>query len=247
MQINNKVALVTGAAHRIGRAIALQLAQQGAHIALHYHTSQTEADQTLTELETLGAQVFPIQANLVDDNALESMIQAIIKHFGKIDILVNNAALFERTPFPESPLTAWDKVMAVNLRAPYACAKAVAPFMLKAQQGSIINISDMTAFAPIRGRLAHSVAKAGLISLTQALALELRPFVRVNLIAPGSVLPDPTYSETLKNRIADRTLLKRWGNAMDVAKTVQFIIENDYLNAEVIRVDGGELIAWRDL
>lgn len=246
MQIRNKVALVTGAAHRVGKAIALRLAGQGATIVLHYRSAATTAQETEAELAALGAQVLPVQADLSDEQAVERLVQQAINQFGQIDILINSAASFERTPFPDMTVADWDRVINTNLRGPFLCAKAVAPHMLKLAEGNIINIVDLFGFTPGQGFMAHSIAKAGLMQLTMALALELRPTIRVNGIAPGPVLPPADYDDGRKGRIAQRTLLKRWGAAEDVARTVQFLLESDYITAEIIRVDGGELIGHRD-
>lgn len=245
MQIKNKVALITGAAHRVGKAIAIRLAGQGCHIVLNYRSSAEAAQQTQQELEALGVQVLPVQADVSDAIAVESMVDQALDYFGQVDILVNNAAVFDKTPFPEMSLADWDKVINVNLRGPFLCARAVAPTMLTLIEGVIINITDLAGLVPIPGMLAHSIAKAGLISLTESLALELGPNIRVNGIAPGPIIPPPDYSDKMKQRIAQRTLLKRWGEADHVAQTVQFLIENDYITGEIIRVDAGEIIGWR--
>ena len=247
MLAKNKVALITGAAHRVGKAIALGLARHGAHIVLNYYTSAAAAAETQTELAALGVDVLPVQANVSDPAAVEAMVVRAVDHFGRIDILVNSAASFQKTPFPDMAPADWDRVINTNLRGPFLCARAVAPFMLKLEQGLIVNITDLSGFVPVRNMLAHSVAKAGLISLTQALALELRPTIRVNAIAPGPVIPPPDYDEATRQQVANRTLLKRWASGDDVARVVMALVENDYITAEVVRVDGGELLGWRDV
>ena len=246
MQASDKVALITGAAHRVGRAIALRLAKHGAHIILNYRSSAAAARETQAELEALGVKVLPIQADVSDQSAVEEMVAQALGYFGRIDILVNSAALFDRTPFPESSVADWDRVINTNLRGPFLCARAVAPAMLQQDEGVIVNITDLSGFVPTQTMLAHSVAKAGLISLTQGLALELRPTIRVNAVAPGPVIPPPDYDEQTRALVAERTLLKLWGNGDNVAHAVMFLVENDYVTAEVVRVDGGELIGWRD-
>ena len=246
MQPTDKVALITGAAHRVGKAIALGLARRGSHIVLNYRSSIEAARQTQAELEALGVRVLPIQADVSRPAAIETMVARAIDHFGRIDILVNSAASFRQTPFPEMTVTDWETVVNTNLRGPFWCARTVAPHMLKLEEGLIINITDLSAFTPSQNMLAHTVAKAGLVSLTQALALELRPTIRVNAIAPGPVIPPPEYDEATNKRIARRTLLKRWGSGDHVAQAVLFFVENDYVTGELLRVDGGELLGWRD-
>jgi NAD(P)-dependent dehydrogenase (short-subunit alcohol dehydrogenase family) len=246
MQAKDKVALITGAAHRVGKAIALRLAQHGSHIVLNYRSSIEEARQTQAELEALGVRVLPIQADVSDPAAIEAMVAQAVDHFGRLDILVNSAANFNMTPFPDMTLADWDTAINTNLRGPFWCARTVAPHMLELEEGLIINITDLSAFTPAQDMLAHTVAKAGLVSLTQAMALELRPTIRVNAIAPGPVIPPPEYDQATNERIAQRTLLKRWGSGDHVAQAVIFFVENDYVTGEVVRVDGGELLGWRD-
>lgn len=246
MHPKDKVALVTGAAHRVGKAIAVRLARRGCHIVLHYRSAVAAVRQTQAELEALGVGVLPIQADVSDPAAIESLVTQAIEHFGHLDILVNSAANFVETPFPAMSLADWDEVINTNLRGPFLCARAVAPHMLTLPEGVIVNITDLSAFTPAQHMLAHSVAKAGLVSLTQALALELRPTIRVNAIAPGPVIPPPHYDDATNQRVAGRTLLKRWGCGDHVAQAVLFLVENDYVTGEVIRVDGGELLGWRD-
>ena len=218
MQPKDKVALVTGAAHRVGKAIASRLARHGCHIVLNYRSSGEAACQTRAELAALGVQVLPIQADVSDPAAVEAMVTQAMAHFGHIDILVNSAASFVETPFPAMSLADWDTVINTNLRGPFLCAHAVAPHMLTLKEGLIVNITDLSAYSPAQNMLAHSVAKAGLISLTQALALELRPTIRVNAIAPGPVIPPPHYDDATNHRVARRTLLKRWGQRRGTRK-----------------------------
>jgi 3-oxoacyl-[acyl-carrier protein] reductase/pteridine reductase len=246
MQPKNKVALITGAAHRVGKAIALGLAKKGTHIVLHYRSSGPAAQDTQAELEALGVKVLPVQADVAEPIEVEAMVARAIDHFGRIDILVNSAANFNITPFPAMTLADWDTVVNTNLRGPFWCARMVASHMLELEEGLIINITDLSAFTPAQDMLAHTVAKAGLVSLTQALALELRPTIRVNAIAPGPVIPPPDYDQATNESIARRTLLKRWGCGDHVAQAVLFFVENDYVTGEIIRVDGGELFGWRD-
>lgn len=246
MQPKDKVALITGAAHRVGKAVAVRLAQHGCHIGLNYRSAAEAARQTQAELAALGVEVLPIQADVSDPSAVEAMVAQAIDHFGHIDILVNSAANFVQTPFPAMSVADWDEVIDTNLRGPFLCARAVAPVMLTLAEGLIVNITDLSAFTPAQHMLAHSVAKAGLVMLTQALALELRPNVRVNAIAPGPVIPPPHYDDATNQRVARRTLLKRWGSGDHVAQAVLFLVENDYVTGEVIRVDGGESLGWRD-
>jgi NAD(P)-dependent dehydrogenase (short-subunit alcohol dehydrogenase family) len=247
MPPNPKVALITGGAHRLGKAIALKLAAHGAQIAFTYHTSAAAAQETGAELAGLGVEALPLQADLSQPPEIERAVGRVVNHFGRLDILVNSAASFEKRPLLRMSVEDWDRVINLNLRGPFLCARAAAPQMLRQESGGvIINISDLSGLAPLKGRLAHSVAKAGLLALTQALALELRPAIRVNGILPGPVLPQPGYSTAVQARIAQGTLLKRWGTPEHVARVVIFLVENDYITGEILRVDGGEWLGWRD-
>jgi NAD(P)-dependent dehydrogenase (short-subunit alcohol dehydrogenase family) len=149
MQAKDKVALITGAAHRVGKAIALRLAQHGSHIVLNYRSSIEEARQTQAELEALGVRVLPIQADVSDPAAIEAMVAQAVDHFGRLDILVNSAANFNMTPFPDMTLADWDTAINTNLRGPFWCARTVAPHMLELEEGLIINITDLSALTGI--------------------------------------------------------------------------------------------------
>ena len=246
MHPKDKVALITGAAHRVGQAIALGLARRGCHIVLNYRSSDEAARQTQRALEALGVRVLPVQADVSSPTAVEGMVAKAVDAFGHIDILVNSAASFKETPFPGMTVADWDDVMGTNLRAPFVCARAAAPHLLRRDEGLIVNIADLSAFVPAPAMLAHSVSKAGLVSLTQALAQELRPTVRVNAVAPGPVLPPPHYDAATTAAVARQTLAGRWGSGGHVAQAVLFLVENDYVTGDVLRVDGGQLLCTRD-
>lgn len=245
MKLQGAVALVTGGAHRVGRAIALELAAAGAAVVFSYRASAAEARATEAEIAALGVGVLSVQADVADEAAVAALAAQALGHFGHVDLLVNSAASFEATPLANLTTTDWDRVLATNLRGPLLCALALAPQMRERGQGAIVNISDLSAFLPAPGMLAHSVAKAGLIALTTGLAVELAPAVRVNAVVPGPVLPPPGYSEVQQEAAAEATLLKRWGSGADVARAVRFLAENDYITGEVLRVDGGQLVAPR--
>jgi NAD(P)-dependent dehydrogenase (short-subunit alcohol dehydrogenase family) len=171
---------------------------------------------------------------------VEAMVASAQDRFGSVDILVNSASRFEKTPFPTQDVSAWHRVLDILIHGSFYCANAVAPLMMERGEGTIINIVDLSAWEPWPNFAAHSVGKAGLLALTRQLALELAPAVRVNAVAPGPVLPPPGYSEVQTARAAGRTLLNRWGDANDVAQAVMYLIQADYVVGEVIIVDGGE-------
>ncbi len=242
MDAQGKVALVTGGAHRLGKAISLALARAGARVVVNYHASAEAARQTAAEIEALGTESLLVQADVASEPEVKAMIKTALARFGRLDILVNNASVFRATPFTELTPAAWSEVLNVNLTGPFLCAREVGPIMLSHDAGKIINISDLSAFRPWRNFLPHSVAKAGLLALTRGLALELAPTVQVNAIAPGPILPPPHFDEAQIRAKAEQTLLKRWGSPDDIAQTVLFLIHNDYITGQVIVVDGGELM-----
>jgi 3-oxoacyl-[acyl-carrier protein] reductase/pteridine reductase len=240
-----KTALITGGAHRVGKAITLGLARAGANVVINYHTSAAAAQATAVEARSLGVQALPVQADVADRQQVEAMVRAGIDHFGGVDILVNGASHFEKTPFPTRDVAAWHRVIDILIHGSFYCANALAPMMLERAQGIIVNIVDLSAWQPWANFAAHSVGKAGLLALTRQLALELAPTVRVNAVAPGPVLPPPGYSQAQIARMAQKTLLNRWGADDDVAQAVMYLVEADYITGEVIVVDGGERFGHR--
>lgn len=238
-----KVALVTGGAHRVGKAITLMLAQAGAHVVINYHDSAAEAEQTLAEARALGVDALAVQCDVSDWPAVQEMAAAIERHFGGVDIIVNSASHFGKTPFPSTDpavMSTYHQVTRILLDGAYYVCNRLTPYMIARGEGAIVNIVDLSAWNPWPNFLAHSVGKAGLLAMTRQLALELAPKVRANAVAPGPVLPPPGYSEEQKAASARRTLLGRWGSPADVALAVKFLIEADFVTGEVLTVDGGE-------
>lgn len=241
MIIAGKIALITGGAHRIGKAITLELARAGAHVSINYHrTSKATAYATAAEAEALGVHALPVHADVTDLNQLKAMITATEQKIGPISILINAASIFRKTPLPTDDISEWQRVIDTLVHGAFRCANAVAPAMQAAGEGVIINIVDLMAWQPRRDFAAHSVGKAALLALTRQLAVDLAPTVRVNAVAPGPVLSPDHYSEATRDKIAARTLLKRWGSPEDVAHTVTFLLESNYITGEHITVDGGE-------
>ncbi len=236
------MALVTGAARRLGRHIARALAQAGADIAIHYHSAADEAAEALRELELLGVRVGTFQADLGNIAEISHLFARLQDKFGGLDILVNSAALFNRVPVLEITPAEWDRVMNVNLRAAFFCSQAAARSMKRRGGGSIINIADVGAFQPWPGYAHHSVSKAGLIMLTRVLARALAPDIRVNAVAPGPVLPPDDLSEAQLAELAEMTALHRLGTPEDVTSAVLFLIGAAYVTGETLVVDGGKLL-----
>ena len=240
MKLRGKTALVTGGAIRVGKAISLALAQAGANVVINYHSSAPEAAQTAAEAEALGVAALPIQADVADPAQVQQMAARAQARFGAVDVLVNGASLFKRTPLPMADVADWRRVTGIGLDGAFYCANALAPQMLARGEGVIINLVDLFAWQPSAGFAAHSVTKAGLLALTRQLALELAPAVRVNAVAPGPVLPPPDYDAARIERLAKKTLLKRWGSPDDVTQAVLFLIQSDFITGDCITVDGGE-------
>jgi 3-oxoacyl-[acyl-carrier protein] reductase/pteridine reductase len=245
MEIAGKTALVTGGAHRLGKAIVMMLAQNGANVVVNYNSSAEAARQTVAEATALGVSALAVQCDVSNLDDVRRMKEAIQTQCGGVDILINSADLFGKHPFPTEDYTTWHRVTNVTIHGAFYVSNELAPFMLARGAGVIINIVDLSAWQPWPNFTAHSVAKAGLLALTRQMALELSPTVRVNAIAPGPVLAPPDYTDAQLERIAKRTLLKRWGSAEDVAFAVKYLIEADYVTGDVLRVDGGELYGSR--
>ncbi len=241
--LTDKVALITGGVRRIGAEIAQALHAEGMRLALHYRSSRKEA-QTLQK--TLNAKrpdsVVLIQADLLNQNGFTSLVHQTVDHFKQLDVLVNNASAFFPTPIGKADEDDWDALMNTNLKAPFFLSQAAAPF-LKRTQGCIINIVDIHAQRPLKEHSIYSISKAGLATLTQSLAHELGPAVRVNGVSPGAILWPESSSEVddiTKQRIISRTFLKRQGKPEDIARTVLFLVRDaTYITGQIITVDGG--------
>jgi len=240
MNIDGKTALITGGAHRVGRAITMALAAAGANVVINYYSSAAMAEQTAEEAQALGVGALAIRADVSDYDAVQQMVAQAEAYFGGVGILINAASWFKTTPFPAQDVSDWHRVTSILLDGSFYCANAVASGMLRRGEGSIVNIVDLSAWQPASGFLAHSVGKAGLLAMTRQLALELSPHVTVNAVAPGPVLPPPDYTEQQLQQTANQTLLKRWGAPEDVSDAVLFLIRARYITGEYITVDGGQ-------
>ncbi|HEX9652294.1 MAG TPA: SDR family NAD(P)-dependent oxidoreductase [bacterium] len=244
MELQNKVALVTGGAVRVGKAIAIALAKEGARVAVHYHRSQADAERTLREIESIGGTAALVPGDLAQLAEIEKVAARCYQAFGRIDILINNAAVYYRTPLDETTEKQWDELMTINLKAPFFCAQAVAKIMKKQQHGKIINIVDVAGIDPWPGYLPYCASKAGLISLTQGLAKALAPNVQVNAIAAGTVLLQENTTPEYQREIEQLSLLKKIGSPSDIVNSVLYLLQgSDFITGAVIPVDGGRLLA----
>lgn len=239
MEISDSIALVTGSARRIGRAIVLALAEKGARIAIHYRSSGEDAAETLGAVREFGSEAELFQADLTDQRARARLIDEVRSTFGGVDILVNSASVFGPGTLQSSTPEAWDEQMEANAKAPYFVAQAAAPLMLASGRGKIINIADPAGELIWPAYFPYSVSKAALLGVTRGLAKTLAPDVQVNAVAPGPVCFPEYYTEDQKRFAVEQTLLKREGAPDDVVRAVVFLIENDYITGEVLHVDGG--------
>lgn len=245
--LTGKVALITGGAKRVGAAIARELHAAGANMVIHHHRSVDAAQKLCAELEqSRTGSTLRLSADLLDVASLGTLVEETRRHFGQLDILVNNASTFYPTPVGEITLDHWDDLIGSNLKAPLFLSQAAAP-ALRLTSGLILNIVDIHGMRPLRRYPTYSVAKAGLIMLTKSLARELGPHVRVNAIAPGPVMwpADGVADAILQKKIIDRTALKRSGSAADIARTALFFAADaPFITGQIMAVDGGRSIGW---
>lgn len=238
MELRGRVALVTGAGHRVGRAIALALGARGMRIAVHYNATADGAKETVRLIESAGGEARAFSGDLTDATMPHSLVASVVDAFGRLDVLVNSAAVMLRTPFGEVTPKQWDDIMSLNIRAPFFLAQAAAPH-LRVVKGAIVNIADLAAYETWPAYLPHGISKSGVVHLTRSLARVLAPDVRVGGIAPGTVLLPEKWSDEDAERLRATTPLGRMGSPDDVSSTVLFILDSDFLTGETIIVDGG--------
>jgi NAD(P)-dependent dehydrogenase (short-subunit alcohol dehydrogenase family) len=237
--LQGQVGLVTGAGKRIGRSIALRLAEEGAAIVVNYATSQADAEEVVREIVARGSRAAAIQADVSKRVEVEKMFVAVQKEFGRLDILVNNAGMFFAAKFEELTDEQWDGILDANLKSQFLCAQAAAPIMKRQGRGRIINISSLGGLLAWPGYTHYCVSKAGSIMLTRCLARALGPEILVNSVAPGTIQfpgepPDEEYIQ--------RVPLHRTGTGDDIAGAVAYLVTADFVTGQVIAVDGGRLL-----
>src|SRR5271154_4915750 len=236
----NRVALVTGSGKRLGRAVAVGLAERGAGVVVHYRSSEAEARGAVAEIEKLGRRSVALQADLAQISELPQLFQKVEANFGRLDILVNSAANFLQTEFALTTEKVWDASLDTNLKAVFFCCQAAAP-LLKTSKGAIINFADIGGILGWPGFIPHSISKAGIIMLTRCLAKELAPEIRVNAIAPGTItMPgDPPEWEADFVRLAP---LHRSGRPDDIVSAVSYLASAGFVTGQVLVVDGGRTL-----
>lgn len=238
MELGGRTALVTGAGHRVGRAIAVALGARGMRVAVHYNAAADGALETVRQIGEAGGTADVIAADLTRGDAIEPLVAKVVETFGTLDVLVNSAAVMVRTPFGEVTAEQWDDIMALNLRAPFLLSQAAAPHLCAAH-GVIVNIADLAAFETWPAYIPHGISKSGVVHMTRSLARILAPDVRVAGIAPGAVLLPEKWDPEAVEHLRQTTPLARMGSPSDVTATVLFILDSDYLTGETIIVDGG--------
>lgn len=238
MQLAGCVALVTGGAHRVGKALTLALADAGMSVAVHYNRAHGEAGDLVQELVEHGINAAAFGADLSQPTAPADLISAVTDRFGSLSLLVNSAAMMRRTPISEVTVEQWDEMFALNLRSPFFLAQAARPWLARAK-GGIVNIADLAAFETWPAYVPHSVSKAGVVQMTRSLAHALAPDIRVNAVAPGAVLLPDGWDADAAQHLIDTTPLRRLGTPADVADAVLYLARADYVTGETIIVDGG--------
>lgn len=233
-----KVAMVTGGAVRVGRALSLGLAEAGYDVVVNYRSSAGPAREVARRIDGLGRNCMTLQGDVSSAGDVEAMATAVREEAGRLDLLVNSASLFDSGDLLEVEEGRWDSVMAVNVKGPFLLVKALAPMLLEAS-GSVVNVVDLSAFQAWTEYPHHSVSKAALLQLTRVMARVLAPRVRVNAVAPGVVLPPEDEPESHTERHQDRTPLGEIGTPEDVLRTVLFLAASPFITGEVILVDGG--------
>lgn len=242
MKLAERVVLITGAGHRVGRAIALRLAKHGCALAIHYRSSADAAEEVASLCRTAGSQAATFQADLAQREEVSRLVPAVLEHFGRLDVLINNASIFERMPVEAFTPADWDRALQVNLTAPMMLVDAAREELLR-REGRIINLCDISTARPWPDHVAYMVSKGGLDTLTRVLAKALAPRVNVCGIAPGAVEWPPEYEEEIRERLTQKIPLKRVGSAEDIAATAEFLLlEGDYLTGLIVPVDGGRQI-----
>jgi pteridine reductase len=241
MTLAGRVALVTGAGRRVGRAIALALGARGMRVVVHYNGSAEGAHETARLIRERGGLATIIQADLSDVAAADHLIDRTLDAEGQLAALVNSAAMMLRTPVGETTPAEWESMFALNVRAPYFLSQRAAP-ALRATRGAIVNIADLAAFESWPAYVPHGMTKAAVVQMTRAMAKALAPEVRVNAVAPGVVMLPEGWPADAAERLRSTTPLARLGSAEDVAGAVVYLLEAGYVTGEVIRVDGGRHI-----
>jgi pteridine reductase len=242
MNLQDRVVWITGAGRRLGRAIALAVSGRGAKVIVHYHRSEAEAQAVVAQIYRSGGMAHAVCGDVAKPEDCRRVAGEAYARFGRLDVLVNNAALFFKTPFPEVTSDDWEATLNVNLKGSFFCAQAAAGYL--PDGGKIVNIADWSGVRPYVDYLPYCISKAGVIALTRGLARTLAPKIAVNAVAPGPVLLPDDFDDVERQTILSRTPLKRLGTPDDIVNAVLFLLEGtDFTTGSTLTIDGGRLIA----
>jgi NAD(P)-dependent dehydrogenase (short-subunit alcohol dehydrogenase family) len=245
MTLKDRVVLITGG-KRIGQVVARELAERGADIAVSYRGSRDEAEQTVADVQSLGRRALAVAADVGKVEDCRALVETVAARLGRLDVLVNMASIYAARDFDATTEADWQRNIDINLRSVFLCSSAAVPHMRRTGGGRIVNFGDWLARSgrpAYKGFVPYYTAKAGVIALTEALALELAgDQILVNAIAPGPILPPPDMSPEERDEVAQATPVGRWGGEIEIAKAVLALVESDFITGETIRVDGGRHI-----
>ena len=242
MKLTGRTALVTGGARRVGRALTVALGRAGASVVANYNSSGTEADQLVAELSAEGIDASAFGADVSRSEDVHALVEHVRTRHGRLDILVNSASLFESAPFADITEADWRRVLDVNLTGPFLLSQAALPLLRASGHAIIVNIVDLSALQPWPSYAHHSTSKAGLLQLTKVMARALAPEIRVNAIAPGTVLPPDGYDGTAGDGTSDRRVVAPAGSPDDVVKALFYLIESEFVTGQTLVVDGGRML-----
>ncbi|EEP60966.1 SDR family NAD(P)-dependent oxidoreductase [Sulfurihydrogenibium yellowstonense] len=240
MDLKGKNALITGGSKRIGRDIVLGLAEHGCNVLIHYNSSKEEAEKVLQQAKSFGIKAEIIRADLLDENQLISLVNQSLNIFGHIDILINNASIYYKKPLEEATFEDLEIFYKIHIKAPFYLSKEFGKIMYERKEGRIINIIDYSAILPYKDFTPYSISKGGMITMTKAFAKEFAPYVLVNGILPGPIIPADGLDDIEKP--LQKTLIKKWAGGKEVFKAVKYLIETDFTTGALIPVEGGRLI-----
>jgi pteridine reductase len=246
MKLEGKVAIVTGAAVRLGRAQALALAECGVHLVIHYNASSAPAQEVVSQIQEIGSQSIAVQADLSHPVEAQSIVKKATDRFGQVDILVNSASIFEPGRWDDTSDENWDRHFDINLKSPFFLTQAFAKQIGPQRRGHVVNLADWRAVSPGTDHFAYTLTKAALVAMTKSLAQALAPQIQVNAIAPGLILPPPGQGPEYLDRYAPLIPLQRTGSADEIAQALLFLLRSDFVTGELLYVTGGEhLLAGR--
>lgn len=240
MEIRNKTALITGGAKRIGKDIALGLANERCNLVIHYNSSEKEADNLINQLKKFNIKVYKVKANLFDEDEIKLLVEKTLNLVESVDILINNASIYYKTPLESTNFEDLDKFYSIHVKAPFFLSKELGKIMYAKKEGRIINIIDYAAILPYPDYIAYCTSKGAMVTMTKAFAKEFAPYVLVNGILPGPIIP-PEDINDLETPLK-KTVLKKWAGGKEVFKAVKYLIESDFTTGALIPVEGGRLI-----